>query len=378
MAEITIKLGDHVVQTQAFSGDLLRIGRSRENDVVLENLSVSRHHVQIRLFEGNYVLFDMNSSNGTYLNGVRITRRELQHGDAITIGKHVLLWSDQSEAATMIVTRELPPDAPAKVAPRGSNRSEAWVKVESGTLKDREFGLVRFETTIGKSPKCDVVLNDDWLLSKQQAIILRKGNDEFEVEDLGGIRRVKVNGKAIERATTLRTGDKLEIGVTRMTFYSTASEHRTTPAQMLLKSQPAAEAADQEEDLDQTGRMGPLDSPAAEEFALEQSFVPPLQEMAGLSEQAFEQHLVHAGQHPSSQQSAGQRHSTADSPPDVYEAAKSPSAATPQPQRAMVEIHEDDSQEVKMWKAALESSSPAIRRQAARILKKLTGRDYDV
>lgn len=374
MAEITIKLGDHIVQTQNFSGDLLRIGRSRENDVVLENLSVSRHHVQIRLFEGNYVLFDMNSSNGTYLNGVRITRRELQDGDEITMGKYVLSWRDQSEAATMIVPRDKTPEAPPKPAPPQSGRSEAWLKVESGPLKEREFSVVRFETTLGKSPKCDIVLTDDWLLAKQQAIILRKGNDEFEVEDLGGIRRVKVNGKAIERAAPLRTGDKLEVGVTRLTFYSTASDHRTTPAQMLLKPPPAEEENPLPQGPDAQaadGRSAAVGS-AAEEPALEELFEPPSGRNPVVPAE-MEQELVHAG--PSSEPNSRDG-SLVRSDADSSHGYTPASAATPGP--LVVEIHEDDSQEVKMWKAALASSSPAIRRQAARILKKLTGSDYDV
>ncbi|MCD6385058.1 FHA domain-containing protein, partial [Candidatus Sumerlaeota bacterium] len=90
MTEIIVKLGDNVVHKYFFDKDILNIGRARDNDIVIENLAVSRNHARIRRVEGKYILTDLNSANGTFVNGVRITKTEIMHNDVITIGKHNL------------------------------------------------------------------------------------------------------------------------------------------------------------------------------------------------------------------------------------------------------------------------------------------------
>src|SRR5436309_3057222 len=88
MPEIVLKLGDTVLQTIVFDKDIMSVGRSRDNDVVVENLSVSRNHARIRRQNGKYVLTDLNSANGTYVNGVRVSKTEIVDDDVISIGKH--------------------------------------------------------------------------------------------------------------------------------------------------------------------------------------------------------------------------------------------------------------------------------------------------
>jgi len=65
----------------------MRIGRSADNDIVLDDLIVSRHHAELRkLPTGNYELADLNSHNGTYINGRRITSQVLTQNDMVGIG----------------------------------------------------------------------------------------------------------------------------------------------------------------------------------------------------------------------------------------------------------------------------------------------------
>lgn len=62
------------------------IGRTPENQIRLNKPVVSRRHAQVTLSEGGYVLRDLNSENGTYVNGERIQERLLAHGDRVQIG----------------------------------------------------------------------------------------------------------------------------------------------------------------------------------------------------------------------------------------------------------------------------------------------------
>jgi pSer/pThr/pTyr-binding forkhead associated (FHA) protein len=97
MPELIIKLGDREVNRVAFTQDIINIGRTEDNEVVIPNLGVSRQHAQIRKEKDKFIVTDLNSTNGTYLNEERVISKELQHGDLIKIGKHTITF-ENSEA----------------------------------------------------------------------------------------------------------------------------------------------------------------------------------------------------------------------------------------------------------------------------------------
>lgn len=73
--------------------DRLTIGRSRESDIFLEDLAVSRLHTTVSRDEyGRYILRDENSANGTYVNGQRVSEHVLEEGDEIQVGQSVLAF----------------------------------------------------------------------------------------------------------------------------------------------------------------------------------------------------------------------------------------------------------------------------------------------
>lgn len=75
---------------------VINVGRNQENDVVIDDPYVSRHHLQIRLYRGAYVLFDVHSRSGTAINGVRVKERRLQSGDVIHIGRSQLVYLEDT------------------------------------------------------------------------------------------------------------------------------------------------------------------------------------------------------------------------------------------------------------------------------------------
>ena len=66
--------------------DPLAIGRDPQNDITLDDRRVSRKHAEIRLRLGRYTLYDLQSTNGTYVNGRRVAEKVLDDGDKISVG----------------------------------------------------------------------------------------------------------------------------------------------------------------------------------------------------------------------------------------------------------------------------------------------------
>jgi hypothetical protein len=93
-AMLVVRQGKESGRTYEVRKDRMTIGRSRESDIFLEDLAVSRIHTSIgRDDRGRYIVRDENSANGTYVNGQRITEQVLEEGDEVQIGQTVLAFT---------------------------------------------------------------------------------------------------------------------------------------------------------------------------------------------------------------------------------------------------------------------------------------------
>lgn len=214
MPELILKLGDTIVQRFVFDKDIMSIGRSRDNDVVIENLSVSRNHARIRRQNGKYILTDLNSANGTFVNGIRVSKTEVVDDDMISIGKHKVHFVNKMVSDEDMISDAFGADRTVVV-----DRAPVPVLVIiEGKLKGKEFPLTKFETSVGKASSNDIVIGDDWFLSRRQAILTHAGSG-FEIRDLGGFRKTRVNGVAITEPVILKPGDRIEFGNTKCTYH---------------------------------------------------------------------------------------------------------------------------------------------------------------
>jgi pSer/pThr/pTyr-binding forkhead associated (FHA) protein len=107
---VQLCLKGQVLQTFSLDGDPLRIGRLKENDIVIPNASVSRFHAVLKRDNGKVVLQDSGSQNGCYVNGTRILNSiVLELGDEVLIGKHQLVLSEadaEEEPSSELVQEE--------------------------------------------------------------------------------------------------------------------------------------------------------------------------------------------------------------------------------------------------------------------------------
>ena len=100
MARLILSLDGQVLAEYNMSKERYTIGRLPDNDVRIDNPAVSGHHSLIINILNDSFLEDLNSTNGTYVNGKLIKKHALQHGDVITIGHHQLRFSDQQTSDT--------------------------------------------------------------------------------------------------------------------------------------------------------------------------------------------------------------------------------------------------------------------------------------
>ena len=130
MARLILSLDNQVLAEYNMTKERYTIGRLPDNDVRIDNPAVSGHHSLIINILNDSFLEDLNSTNGTYVNGKLIKKHALQHGDVITIGHHQLRFSDQQ-------TNETEQDEFEKtmVIPAGHQDADQLAKAEAAAEK---------------------------------------------------------------------------------------------------------------------------------------------------------------------------------------------------------------------------------------------------
>jgi hypothetical protein len=218
MPKMIVSIDGVVIKEVQLSKDRTTLGRRPYNDIVIDNLAVSGEHA-VLLMTGNDVhLEDLNSTNGTYVNGKAVKKQLLQNSDTIEIGKYKIKYINEAPGATfektmIIKPGSIPPAAPAQPhapapAPAAASAEAAVrgsIKVLSGAAAGREVALVKVVTTIGK-PGVAVAS-------------ITKRPQGFVVSHVEGATRPSVNGTVIgAEPVPLRHGDLLELAGTQMQF----------------------------------------------------------------------------------------------------------------------------------------------------------------
>jgi len=235
MPTLTLKFKDKSIgDYQLQKGLSVTIGRRANNDVVVDNLAVSGHHAKIDSVGDGFVLIDLQSKNGSFVNEQIINSHWLKNGDVINIGKHSLVFnytageqlpdddSDKIEKTMMMDTSQYRSmmkksklDVPKPLA-RNNNRSSAgglaFLAGGSGKIK-----LSHKIIKIGKHPKSDIVIKGMWI--GQTAITISNRPDGFYLSYVGGMSKPKVNDKTVKNSILLNDLDIVDIGSAKLQFH---------------------------------------------------------------------------------------------------------------------------------------------------------------
>jgi pSer/pThr/pTyr-binding forkhead associated (FHA) protein len=212
-------------------GEALTIGRRENNDVVIENLAVSGHHAKIDSMDDGFLLTDLKSKNGSFVNKQLVSSHWLKHGDVIDIGKHTLVFAyEEGEPRpddapvgmdqTMIMDtekyREMMAKSPAKLEPQKPEKESPIGVLSFLAGGEGEVKLSRKLTKIGKKPTSDIVVLG--LMVGQTAATISKRPNGYYLSYVAGISKPKVNGKTVKTSVMLKEFDVIEIGSAKMQF----------------------------------------------------------------------------------------------------------------------------------------------------------------
>ena len=198
------------------------------NNIVIENLAVSSHHAKIDSVDNGYLLTDLKSKNGTFVNGKLTTSHWLGHGDTINIGKHTLVFTFQEGEErssgpvrgmdqTMVMDTGKYKEMMAKSAKTkaAQSRKKAAVGVLSFLAGgEGEVLLNKKLTKIGKDGSCDIVLSG--LMMGKVAVTISMRPKGYFLSYVGGMTKPKVNDKVIKESIHLNEFDVIELGGYKM------------------------------------------------------------------------------------------------------------------------------------------------------------------
>jgi len=88
MPKMIVSIDEVVIKEVQLTKDRTTLGRRPYNDIVIDNLAVSGEHAVLQMTGNEVFLEDLNSTNGTYLNGKAIKKQQLKNGDSVEIGKY--------------------------------------------------------------------------------------------------------------------------------------------------------------------------------------------------------------------------------------------------------------------------------------------------
>jgi pSer/pThr/pTyr-binding forkhead associated (FHA) protein len=222
---VTLELKGKEIGHWVLDKPVLTIGRTEDNDIVIDNLAVSRTHSVIEEDKGKYYVRDCDSMNGTMINGNRIGRGLLNDGDEIQIGKHTLTFQRQSGRRIPLSPAPVGFDQtviihPDKMTPPPIPENEVSTQrprlIEKTKTGGKVFEIRNSNLILGKDERADVEIGGVFV-AKEHAEITRK-NGGFVIRHLAGRRRVKVGGVPVKEHV-LRDNDLITIGGKEFIFH---------------------------------------------------------------------------------------------------------------------------------------------------------------
>jgi hypothetical protein len=241
MPKLSLMRDRRTLQVYDLEQAVIRIGRAPGMDIRIDDVSVSRQQAELRHEGGAWLVRDIGSSNGTFVNGERLTGdRPLRPGDEISVGDYSLFFerglpsyqprppASPGRAGPGRVETPAPPPRPTnpadsttylspeqieKVQREGAERRQPYLVWDVGGAPATHYLGADGGALVGRSAMCDLRVPR----GPRQHILLLRLRDGYEVRNLSFWHRMRVRGQVTARAR-LRNGDVITVGRLRLTF----------------------------------------------------------------------------------------------------------------------------------------------------------------
>lgn len=219
-AKLLVKLHGQASRSIDLTADSFSIGRKPENDLPIDDHTVSSRHAKIVRVQSVYFLEDLKSTNGTAVNGKPVERAQLHDADVITIGQHRIIFQDNAPSAATSVPASLDLDQTLAISGKhlaAAPSITAKVVITSGKTDRLEYHLTKRANLIGSQEGAAIRLTG-WFAPKAVALISSRGSG-FTISPSEGSKRLLINGREVSAPQTLKDGDGIEVAGVSMTFY---------------------------------------------------------------------------------------------------------------------------------------------------------------
>jgi pSer/pThr/pTyr-binding forkhead associated (FHA) protein len=222
---LTLVLDNREVRKFPLNRGVTTIGRAQENDIVINNLALSRRHAQVELRAGRFEVSDLNSQNGVFVNQERLRGpRALSKGDRVVLGTYTFVFSDEGadeERRDGRASRRAPTE-PEQDAPRPA--AVPLLVLKYNDVEMQRLELRRESCLIGRAKECDLQVAER-RLSRKHCEIQRDDAGRWLVSDLGSQNGTYVNRRKIKGPTPLVGGDVLNFAEYSVLFLSEGSAY---------------------------------------------------------------------------------------------------------------------------------------------------------
>ena len=230
MVRVLLKYKGAVVKEVMLRSQVTTIGRKPDNDIVIDNQAVSGHHAQLIKNSNDLAIEDLQSLNGTYLNGKKVSKIELYDGDIVSLGVHTLdIFSDKKRDAdkslfsvrgrSMDETVIIPADVQKKIlsaSDKGAPEALGGFIVIEGSTDRKGYELIEKVSVIGRQEGSAITLKG-FFAPKVAALVNRRKEGYFITPSVG--KNLKVNGREIAQRCDLKDGDIVEVANLKLQFY---------------------------------------------------------------------------------------------------------------------------------------------------------------
>jgi len=237
MPRLILKFNDQVISEFFVKEDRITIGRHSDNTIAIDHFAISRYHARIDKVGNDYVVSDLQSTNGVFVNSEKITSpRILANDDVILIGKHIITFvSTEGEefpsprktegpfdgGETMALDRDYEKDLLAKIKEKPSAPPPPPEPVGTLGFLDgtslREVELTRNRMTMGNAEGSDIRLPG--LFIGSTAAVITRNPRGYMITFVGGLSKLRVNGEIVKDTVRLKDMDLIKIGPHKLQFY---------------------------------------------------------------------------------------------------------------------------------------------------------------